>query len=85
MRNIIPNNVFVAAGGVKLLSSCPLWVVCEVPVKLTNVHKESLTCTLWNNMYVVHKNQTLFLQKWFLNNVNTVNSAMKAIGGKIWY
>lgn len=91
--NTIPNYLFQKVGGLNFLLKCP-FSIGKLPFKLAKFHHQVLLCwqllykhnysphqcILWNNLYISHRNRTLYLNKWHMNNVNTVKQLLNDNG-----
>ena len=79
--NFIPHYVFSSVGGLNFLLLCS-YNIDKIPIKLGSFHKQMLLAWcliykhnftphrffIWNNKYVLYKNKSIFLQRWFDNN-----------------
>ncbi|XP_035990507.1 uncharacterized protein LOC118562322 [Fundulus heteroclitus] len=80
--NIVPNFIFEKLGKITFLLQCP-YSINRLPIKLSNFHKQALTCWsllykhnfsphkcfIWNNMHIIHRNKTLFIENWFKHDI----------------
>uniref|UniRef100_A0A3B3BAV7 Reverse transcriptase domain-containing protein n=1 Tax=Oryzias melastigma TaxID=30732 RepID=A0A3B3BAV7_ORYME len=91
--NFIPNYIFSQVGGLDFLLLCT-YKPDKVPLKLSAYHKQMLLAWsmiykhnfsphrfyIWNNRYILYKNQTIFIQQWFYNNIRLVSQLFNQQG-----
>uniref|UniRef100_A0A9J8C6A8 Reverse transcriptase domain-containing protein n=1 Tax=Cyprinus carpio carpio TaxID=630221 RepID=A0A9J8C6A8_CYPCA len=84
--NTFPNFIFKKIGGIEFLLQCP-FSLGKLPIKLAKFHQQALLswllvykhnfsphrCFIWNNQNIVYRNKSLFFERWYLNNIYTVN------------
>lgn len=87
--NIVPNFIFEKLGKITFLLQCP-YSINRMPVKLSNFHKQALTywsllykhnfsphkCFIWNNMNIIYRNKTLFIENWFKHDILLVSQLL---------
>ncbi|XP_023812027.1 uncharacterized protein LOC111947633 [Oryzias latipes] len=96
--NIFPHHMFAKVGGFHFLLLCH-YNIDKIPVKLSAFHRQTLRSWaliykhnfsphkffIWNNRYILYKNNSLFYNNWFDNNILLVGQLFNHNGQLLRY